>query len=108
LRPQRYSWVILSTGFTVMFLAGGSRFAFGLVLKPMTEELGWSRSTLSLAATVFMTAAAVGLPVAGRLVDRYSLKWTMVGGAALVALGIGLMAFVRSPWHVFVVYGLIL
>ena len=104
---SRYSWVILSTGFVIMFLAGGSRFAFGLVLKPMTEELGWSRSTLTLALTVFMVAGAVGLPVAGRLVDRYSLKWTMVGGSVMAALGIGLMAFVQSPWHVFAVYGLL-
>ena len=102
-----YNWVILFTGFTVMFLSGGSRFAFGLVLKPMSEDLGWSRSTLSLAVMVFMMAAAVGLPVAGRLVDRYSLKWTMVGGAVLAALGIGLMAVVQSPWHLFMVYGLL-
>ena len=102
-----YSWVILFTGFTVMFLSGGSRFAFGLVLKPMSEDLGWSRSTLSLAVMVFMTAAAVSLPVAGRLVDRYSLKWTMVGGSILAGLGMGLMAVVQSPWHLFVVYGLL-
>ena len=99
--------MILATGFTVMFLSGGSRFAFGLVLKPMSEELDWSRSTLSLAVMVFMAAAAIGLPVAGRLVDRYSLKWTMVGGSVLVAVGIGSMAFVQSPWQVFVAYGLI-
>ena len=90
-----------------MFLGGGSRFAFGLVLKPMTEDLGWSRSTLTLALTVFMAAGAIGLPVAGRLVDRYSLKWTMAGGSVLAALGIGLMALVQSPWQVFVVYGLL-
>ena len=53
--------MILATGFTVMFLSGGSRFAFGLVLKPMTEELGWSRSTLTLAVTVFMVVAAIGM-----------------------------------------------
>ena len=95
-----YSWVILFTGFTVMFLSGGSRFAFGLVLKPMSEDLGWSRSTLSLAVMVFMTAAAVSLPVAGRLVDRYSLKWTMVGGSILASLGMGLMAVVLSLIHI--------
>ena len=99
-----YNWVILFTGFTVMFLSGGSGFAFGLVLKPMSEDLGWSRSTLSLAVMVFMTAAAaVGLPVAGRLVARYSLKWTMVGGSALAGLGMGLMAVVHSRGHLGVV-----
>lgn len=107
MRPPRYRWVILPTGFTVMFLTGGSRFSFGLVLAAMTQDLGWSRSTLSLALTVFMVAGAIGLPVAGLLVDRYSLKWTMAGGAVLASLGIGLMALVQSPWQVFIVYGLI-
>ncbi len=107
MRPPRYRWVILPTGFTVMFLTGGSRFSFGLVLAAMTQDLGWSRSTLSVALTVFMVAGAIGLPVAGLLVDRYSLKWTMAGGAVLASLGIGLMALVQSPWQVFIVYGLI-
>ena len=33
-------------------------FAIGLVLKPMTEELGWSRTELSSAVTVFMIVTA--------------------------------------------------
>ena len=33
------SWVILGAGFVVMFFSGGSRFALGLMLKPMTEEI---------------------------------------------------------------------
>ena len=53
IRPA-YSWVILASGFLVLFFGTGSRFAFGLVLKPMSEDLGWSRSTLTLGLTAFM------------------------------------------------------
>ena len=41
------SWVILGAGFAVMGFSGGSRFALGLMLKPMTEEMGWTRSLLA-------------------------------------------------------------
>ena len=41
-------WVILGAGFVVMFFSGGSRFALGLMLKPMTEEMGWTRSSLAV------------------------------------------------------------
>ena len=71
---NHYSRVILTAGFLVLFFGSGSRFAFGLVLKPMSEELGWSRSTLTLAVTAFMLVSAVSLPAVGRLVDRYSLR----------------------------------
>ena len=37
-RPD-YSWLILAAGFLILFFSGGSRFAFGLMLKPMSEDL---------------------------------------------------------------------
>ena len=103
--PRSLSWVILAAGFFILFFGGGSRFALGLVLKPMTEDLGWSRSTLSLAVTLFMFTSALALPLAGRLVDRYSLRWVLALGATAVAAGVGLMGLVTQPWHVFLVYG---
>ena len=101
------SWVILAAGFFILFFGGGSRFALGLMLKPMTEDLGWSRSTLSFAVTFFMFTSALALPVAGRLVDRYSLRWVLALGATAVAAGVGLMGVVSQPWQVFLVYGVL-
>ena len=82
MRHPHYSWVILATGFSILFFSGGSRFAFGLMLKPMSEDLDVSRSTLSLAVTTFMVVSALALPFVGRLVDRWSLKGT-IGIAAV-------------------------
>ena len=101
------SWVILGAGFLILFFGGGSRYSLGLVLKPMTEDLGWSRSTLSLAATCFMVISALALPLAGRMVDRYSLRWVLALGALVVAASIGLMGLVMEPWHAFLVYGVL-
>ena len=101
IRPG-YSWVILASGFLVLFFGTGSRFAFGLVLKPMSEDLGWSRSTLTLGLTAFMLVSAVSLPVVGRLIDRYSLRLVMGVGAVLAALGIIFIFGVRAclrHWH---------
>lgn len=97
----------MATGFFILFFSGGSRFAFGLMLKPMSEDLDVSRSTLSLAVTTFMVVSALALPFLGRLVDLWSLKG-MIGIAAVVAgVGIGLMGQVDAPWQVFIVYGVV-
>ena len=101
------SSVILTAGFFILFFGGGSRFALGLMLKPMTEDLGWSRSTLSFAVTFFMFTSALALPVAGKLVDRYSLRWVLALGAMAVVAGVGLMSVVSQPWQVFLVYGVL-
>ena len=86
-----HSWLILATGFVVLFFSGGSRFAFGLMLKPMTDELGWSRSSLSLSVTAFMIVSALALPFVGRLLDRHGPRWIIVSGSLIGAVGIGLM-----------------
>ena len=107
MRRPDYSWVILSTGFAILFFGGGSRFAFGLMLKPMTDDLGLSRSYLSMVVTVFMLVSAIAMPLVGRLVDRFSLRWIIGTGAVLSAVGIGLMGSVAAPWQMFMVYGLV-
>ena len=107
MRRFERSWVILATGFAVLFFSGGSRFAFGLMLKPMTDDLGWSRSSVTLAVTTFMFASALAMPVVGRLVDRYSIRWVMAIAAAVAAVGIGLVSRVSAPWHLFALYGLV-
>ena len=35
-----YSSIVLATGFVVLFFNSGTRYAFGLMLKPMTDDLG--------------------------------------------------------------------
>ena len=107
MRRIDYTWVILAAGFAALFVNSGSRFAFGLVLKPMTEDLGWSRSELSLAATTFFTVSALAMPVLGRVVDRGSLRATMAICALTAGVGIGLMGFAQSLWQVFALYGLV-
>ena len=107
MRKADYSWVILATGFTVMFFGGGARFVFGLMLKPMSDDLGWSRSSLSLAATTFMVVSALAMPLMGRLTDRYSIRWILGAGAFASALGILLMWRVSALWQVFMVYGVL-
>ena len=107
LRRPHYSYVILATGFFILFFSGGSRFAFGLMLKPMSEDLDISRSTLSLAVTTFMVVSALALPFIGRLVDQWSLKGTIGIAAVVGGIGIGLMGQVQAPWQVFIVYGVV-
>ena len=107
MRRLDYRWVILAIGFAILFFNGGSRSALGLMLKPMVDDLDWSRTALSLGATVYMVVSAMAMPFVGRLADRYDLRLIMGIGAAVGAVGIGLMSLVSTPWQLFLVYGLV-
>jgi MFS family permease len=99
--------VLLAAGFMVLFVGGGSRFAIGLTLKPMAEDLDWSRGTLGLAVGLFLFVNAICLFISGRLADRISPRYILGGGLAISALGIGLMSQVVEPWQALVLYGVI-
>ena len=107
MRRFDYRLLILGAGFSILFFSGGSRFAFGLMLKDMSEDLEVSRSTLSLAVTMFMVVSAVAMPLVGRLVDRWSLRGTIAIGTVGGAAGLALMGQVHYSWQVFLVYGVI-
>jgi len=103
--PQ--AWVILAVGFIVLFFGGGALSVFGLVLVPMTDELNWSRSSLSLVLTTFMIVSALAMPFVGRIVDRTDLRLILTVAVVLVGIGAGLMWRVSALWQVFLLYGIV-
>lgn len=101
------SWMILALGFAVLFVGGGSRFALSLMLKPMTADLGWSRTLVSLIGTLFMAVSALGQPLVGELSDRHNPLWVVGIGLVLSSIGLALMSLVASVWQALVAYSFI-
>jgi predicted MFS family arabinose efflux permease len=106
-QPQltRHSIAVLIVGFIVLFVGGGSRFAIGLVLKPMAEDLGWNRSTLGFAVAAFLVVSAICMFLSGRLSDRFSQRAVLASGLLIAAMGIGAMSLVVEPWQALALYG---
>jgi predicted MFS family arabinose efflux permease len=97
---------VLAAAFLILFIGGGARFAIGLTLRPMVDELGWDRSQIGMAVAVFQAISATTMYMAGTLADRISLRWIIGGGLVVSGVSIGLMSIVTTPWHTVVVYGI--
>ena len=98
---------ILATGFLIMFVGSGARFAFGLTLKPMAEEFGLGRGMLGTTVAVYFVATAAFMFLSGRMIDRYEPRAVLAWGLVISAVGIGLVGWATTPWHLFVLYGLV-
>ena len=98
---------LLAVCFLVLLFNGGARFAIGLLLHPMAHDLAWSRSTLSLAVTVFMVLSACALPFVGRLVDRFGARVVLAVSVLLTALGLAAMSVIETPWGALLFYGVV-
>ncbi|MCB1742664.1 MAG: MFS transporter [Gammaproteobacteria bacterium] len=104
---SRLSLLVLLIGFGALLLNSGSRFAIGVLLKPMAEDMSWSRSAVSSAVGLFMLVTALGLPLVGRMVDRLGALPILAVGAALSALGIATTSLVQTPLQATLTYGLL-
>ena len=85
----------------------GARFVFGVVLLPMEEEFGWSRSQLSVAVLINMVVLSICQPVVGWVSDHFGPKRVLMLGATLVGLLLIPLSFVSQLWHVYVIYGVV-
>ena len=101
------SWAVLGTGFIVLFFNAGILSAFGLILPDMSEDTGWSRSSLSLAVTIFMIVSAVAMPFVGRIADRFDIRSVLITGTVIVAFGTGLIWFIQDFWQLVILYGVV-
>lgn len=105
--PAAAARFLLATCFLVLLFSGGSRFAIGLLLQPMTEDLGWSRSAVSLNVTLFMVLSAGAMFLVGRLVDRAGGAKVLVSAVLVSALALVCMSFAGSQWEALFLYGVV-
>ena len=103
---NRYFAVML-TGFIVLLVSGGSRFAIGLTLKPIAIDFDWSRSTISLAVLLSLVVSSACMYLSGRLADRFNLTHVLATGLLISAIGIGLISYITTAWLAFLLYGII-
>jgi MFS family permease len=103
-----WGWYIVAAAFFVLAINYGGRYSFGVFVKPLAQEYGWSRSVISLGASLNMLIYSAGAVIIGRMVDRIAPRWIVTGGAVIAAAGYCLTSLVQAPWQFYIVYGLLL
>ena len=103
--PFYYGWVILGMTMVGAFLGSGSSQLFmGIMLKPISEDLGWTRTMTAGAITAGTLMGGALSPPVGYLADRYGPRLLMPLGAALVSLAFFALAGLSTLWQFYVAY----
>lgn len=78
---------------------------FSIFVKPLAEEFGWSRGSISLAFSIVAFMIALFAPVLGVLIDRVGPRKVIMTGAVVFGGGFCSFWFLSaSLWHLYACY----
>lgn len=103
-----YAWVVLGVLVVTLIAAGGLRSTFGVFIKPIEAEFGWSRTSLSIAAALSLLVFGAVAPLAGRMADLWGTRAVFTASLGLLAIGALASAFVTQLWHVYIASGVLM
>jgi MFS family permease len=94
--------------FVALLGAAGFRAAPSVLMVPLQDEFGWSRSVLSLAVGVNLVLFGLTAPFAAALMDRFGIRTVVASALTLIAAGAGLTVFVTASWQLVLTWGVLI
>lgn len=101
------AWSVAAVIFVVLLASAAFRSSFGVMLVPIEDEFGWSRSATSLAVSVNLVFYGVTAPFAAALMERFGVRRIVAGAMGLIAAGTGLTAVMTASWQLTVLWGVL-
>ena len=108
IRRVHPAWIVAAVAFLALVGAAGFQAAPSVLMLPLEEEFGWTRTQLSLAVTINLLLYGLMAPFAGALMARFGLRKVTSVALLLVASGAGLSIFASEPWMLVLTWGVLI
>jgi MFS family permease len=92
----------------VMLAASGIRAVFGVFIKPIEAEFGWTRAQLSGAAALSLFVLGAVGPMVGWLADVWGPRRVMLLSTIVLGVGAVLASFVGHLWQMYGTAGVLM
>lgn len=102
---MHYAFVVAGVTFLTLVSAAAFRSTTGVMLMPLEDEFGWSRTTTSNAVSLNLLFYGLTAPFAATLIERFSLRRVVASALALVAVGEFLTLGMTASWQLMVLWG---
>jgi MFS family permease len=103
--PFFYGWIIVAISMVAgFFSAGVSNITMAVVLKPISDDLDWSRALTAAAVAMGSILGGILSPVFGPIADRLGPRFLLPSGGALVGLLAVGVSLSTEPWQFYATF----
>ena len=104
-RMHRAWWIVAIT-FLTLVSAAAFRSTTGVMLLPLENEFGWSRSLTSGAVALHLLVYGFTAPFAATLIERFSMRRVVSAALVLVSAGLFLTTLMTQSWQLVLLWGI--
>ncbi|HJV06371.1 MAG TPA: MFS transporter [Chromobacteriaceae bacterium] len=102
-----YAWVVIGVTFLVMLITAGTRAAPSVMMVPLEQAFGWSRSTISLALSINLALFGLMGPFAAATMQRFGLRKTVLLALGVLGAAVAASSLMQHSWQMWLIWGLI-
>ena len=99
-------WIAVTFSFFTLMASAGYRSAPSVLIVPLEDAFGWSRSQISFAVSINVLLFGLVAPFAAALMERFTVRKVVMSALALVSLSSTSTIFMTQPWHLWLLWGL--
>ena len=100
-----YGWIVAIAGAAVFAVGGNLPNIFGIFIKPLIHEFGWSRAAISGVITTRGIVTGLTSTITGTLSDRHGPRKFILAGVLLSGLGYLLASLTINLWQLYLFLG---
>ncbi len=106
---QHYRWVVVLYSLVIQAVSVGVLvYCFALFSLPWIDEFAASRRDVMITISVYQIGMGVLSPLVGRAMDRFDMRFMVLGGAFFLTIGLYVVQFATALWQIWLVYATIL
>ena len=106
-RKPHYAWTVLGVTFVCLLISAATRATPSILMVPLENEFGWSRTTISMAISLNILLYGLIGPFAAGFINRYGPRRVMAASAILIGLGTLATITIKHPWQLFALWGVL-
>lgn len=101
-----YAWVVVGLAFLVMLVTAATRATPSVLLVPLEQTFGWSRTAVSLALSINLVLFGLMGPFAAAAMIHFGLRRTVLTALTVLACAVAASSLMRHSWQLWALWGI--